>query len=69
MSLPPVSVYTSPCPQKGALTPRAHNVILGDGEDDVAVGVVFDLRKRALVAGEKDRPHGCGVCEVKVEGC
>jgi hypothetical protein len=21
------------------------------------------------VAGEKDRPHGCGVCEVKVEGC
>lgn len=45
-----------------ALTPRADDVILGDGEDDVAVGVVFDLGERTLVAGEQDRSHGvCGV--------
>lgn len=37
-------------------------MVLGDGENDVAVGVVFDLRERALVPGEKDRPHVCGVC-------
>jgi len=40
-----------------ALTPRAHDVILGDGEDEVAVGVVFDLGERTLVPGEKNRPH------------
>lgn len=45
----------------GLLTPCAHNMVLGDRENDVAVGVVFDLRERTLVSGEKNRPHVCGV--------
>jgi hypothetical protein len=47
---------------RGRLTPCAHNMVLGDGKDQVAVGVVFDLGERALVPGEKNRPHVCGVC-------
>ena len=49
----------------GLLTPCAHNMVLGDGENDVAVGVVFDLRERTLVSGEKNRPHVCGVCRAE----
>ena len=36
-------------------------MVLGDGEDDVAVGVVFDLREGTLVTGQQNRPHGDGV--------
>jgi hypothetical protein len=36
-------------------------VILGDGENDVAIAVVFDLRERTLVSGKQNRPHVCGV--------
>jgi hypothetical protein len=50
------------------LTPSAHNVILGDGEDDVAIGVVFDLRERTLVSGQQNGPHACSVCGSKLDG-
>jgi hypothetical protein len=44
-------------------------VILGNGEDNVAIAVVLDLGERALVSGEKNRPHGCIWCvEVGVGG-
>jgi hypothetical protein len=43
-------------------------VILGNGEDDVAIGVVFNLGERTLVSGKQNRPHDCGVCEVKAAG-
>jgi hypothetical protein len=49
-------------PQR-VLTPCAHNMVLGDGEDDVAVGVVFDLREGTLVARKQNRPHVDGVDE------
>ena len=49
--------------ETGPLTPCAHDVILGNRKDDVAIGVVFDLRERTLVSREKDGSHvgrGCG---------
>ena len=36
-------------------------MVLRDRENDVAVGIVFDLRERALVARKQNRPHFCGV--------
>ena len=50
--------------ETGPLTPCAHDVILGNRKDDVAIGVVFDLRERTLVSREKNGPH---VCDVYVE--
>jgi len=62
VSLHCVSLCYAACRDTWPLTPRAHNVILGNREDDVAVAVVFDLCERTLVSGEKNWPHGCGLC-------
>ena len=43
--------------------PGADGVVLADGEDEVAVGVVANLGQGALVAGYEDGAHGC-VCVV-----
>jgi hypothetical protein len=60
-----VSVTEMERGQARVLTPCAHYVIFRDGEDDVAVGIIFDLGERALVPREENGSHLGGVSVVR----